>query len=71
MAYKKGESKMEKATLEILYEKVSQIQRDIEIIKKRLEEEPELRDEFIQKMKDLELESSIPVDDFGKRYGLN
>ena len=62
---------MEKATLEILYEKVSQIQRDIEIIKKRLEEEPELRDEFIQKMKDLELESSIPVDDFGKRYGLN
>ena len=62
---------MEKATLEILYEKVSQIQRDIEIIKKKLEEEPELRDEFIRKMKDIELEPSIPVDNFAERYGLN
>jgi len=33
-------------------------------------EEPELRDDFILRMKDIDLEKSIPVEDFGKRYGL-
>jgi len=33
-------------------------------------EEPELRDEFILRMKDIELEKSIPVKDFGERYQL-
>lgn len=32
--------------------------------------EPELRPEFIQKMKEIAKEKPIPVDDFGKRYGL-
>ena len=34
-------------------------------------EEPELRDDFILRMKDIDLEKSIPVKDFGERYGLN
>lgn len=34
------------------------------------EEEPELRPEFIEKIKALEKQKSIPVDDFAKRYGL-
>lgn len=32
--------------------------------------EPELRPEFIEKMKRIEKEKSIRVDDFAKRYGL-
>jgi len=33
-------------------------------------EDPELRDDFILRMKDIELEKSIPVKDFGERYQL-
>jgi len=33
-------------------------------------EEPELRRDFIMRMKDIEQEKSIMVEDFGKRYGL-
>lgn len=35
------------------------------------EEEPELRPEFIEKIKDIEKQKSIKIDDFSKRYGLN
>lgn len=35
------------------------------------EEEPELRPEFIQKMKKIEKEKSIRVEDFEKRYDLD
>ena len=63
--------KMEKATLEVLYKKVSQIQQDIDLIKKKLMEEPDLREDFIQRMKDIELEPSVSVHDFAERYGLN
>lgn len=61
---------MEKATLETLYKKVAQIERDVSQIKKKLLEEPDLRDDFIDRMKDIDLEPSIMVSDFGKRYGL-
>jgi len=37
----------------------------IELIK-----EPELRENFILRMLNIDLEKSIPVEDFGKRYGL-
>lgn len=33
-------------------------------------EEPELSPEFVEKMKKIEKQSSIRVDDFKKRYGL-
>lgn len=34
-------------------------------------QEPELRPEFIEKIKKIEKQKSIRVDDFAKRYGLN
>ena len=57
-------------SLEQIYKMVSDLQRDVALIKKCLIEEPELRDEFVEKMKDIEAEESIIVEDFGKRYGL-
>ncbi len=35
------------------------------------ENEPDLRPEFIEKMKKIQKQSSIKVNDFSKRYGLN
>jgi hypothetical protein len=61
---------MSTITVETLYKKVVEMQRDIVQIKKSLLEEPKLRAEFIQRMKDIDLERSIIVKDFGKRYGL-
>ena len=61
---------MKVITLETIYNKVVHLERELVQLKKRLTEEPELREEFILKMKDIELEKSIMVKDFGKRYGL-
>lgn len=61
---------MRAITVETLYKKVVEMQRDIIQIKKSLLEEPELRVEFIQRMKDIDLERSVIVKDFGKGYGL-
>jgi hypothetical protein len=35
------------------------------------ENEPELRPEFIEKMKQIKRQKSIHVDDFAKRYGMD
>ena len=56
--------------LEQIYKMLSELQRDVALIKKCLIEEPELRVDFIEKMKDIDAEESITVEDFGKRYGL-
>ncbi len=61
---------MRSVTLEAIYKKVVDLQRDVGEIKKTLIDEPELRDDFILRMRDIELGKSIPVKDFGKRYGL-
>ena len=61
---------MKSITLETIYKKVVDLQRDVGKIKKSLMEEPELRDDFILRMRDIDLEKSIVVEDFGKRYGL-
>jgi regulator of replication initiation timing len=61
---------MKQITLKALYEKVTNLQRDIAQIKKTLIEEPELRENFILRMRNIDLEKLIPVEDFGKRYGL-
>jgi hypothetical protein len=61
---------MKQITLEVLYRKVTNLQRDISQIKRSLIEEPDLRDDFILRMRNIDLEKSIPVEDFGKRYGL-
>ena len=57
-------------TLETVYKKVTDLQRDVELIKKNLLDEPELREDFILRMRDIDLEKSIIVDGFKKRYGL-
>ena len=61
---------MKQVTLKALYDKVTNLQRDIAQLKKTLIEEPELREDFILRMRNIDFEKSIPVDDFGKRYGL-
>ena len=61
---------MKQITLKVLYRKVTDLQRDITQIKKSLIEEPDLRDDFILRMRNIDLEKSISVKDFGKRYGL-
>ncbi|PIX23924.1 MAG: hypothetical protein COZ69_07435 [Deltaproteobacteria bacterium CG_4_8_14_3_um_filter_45_9] len=61
---------MKSITLETIYKKVVNLQRDVTQIKKNLMEEPELREDFILRMRELDLEKSITVEDFGKRYGL-
>lgn len=61
---------MKNVTLGTIYKKVIDLQRDVAQIKKSLMEEPELREDFILRMRDIDLEKSIPVEDFGKRYGL-
>jgi len=53
-----------------IYKKVVDLQRDVAQIKKSLIEEPELREDFILRMRDLDSEKAIIVEDFGKRYGL-
>ncbi|MFH1562924.1 MAG: hypothetical protein ABIF11_05850 [Nitrospirota bacterium] len=57
-------------TLEAIYKKVNNLERDVVQIKKSLLEEPELREDFILRMRDIDMEKSIMVDDFEKRYGL-
>jgi len=61
---------MKNITLETIYKKVTDLQRDVAQIKKSLLEEPELREDFILRMRDIDLERSIMVDDFENRYGL-
>ena len=61
---------MKQVTLKALYDKVSNLQRDVDLIKKTLIGEPELRNDFILRMRNLDLEKSISVKDFGKRYGM-
>ena len=57
-------------TLENIYKMLVDLQRDVALIKKSFIDEPELRDDFISRMRDIDLERSILVEDFGKRYGL-
>lgn len=57
-------------TLETLCKKITDLQRDVELIKKSLLDEPELREDFVLRIRDIDLERSIIVGDFKKRYGL-
>jgi hypothetical protein len=61
---------MKPITLKAIYEKVTNLQRDIAQIKKTLIEEPQLREDFILRMRKIDLEKSIPIEDLRKRYGL-
>jgi hypothetical protein len=66
----KEDLSIQNVTLETIFEKVVALQQDIGQIKKSLLEEPDLRSDLIIQMRDIDLEESIIVDDFEKRYGL-
>lgn len=57
-------------SLENIYKILVELQRDVALMKKSFIDEPELRDDFVLRMRDIDLEKSIPVEDFGERYGL-
>ena len=61
---------MKSITLETIYKEVVRLQRDVDEIKKALIDEPELRDEFIVKMKDIDNEESVVIKDFSDRYNI-
>lgn len=63
-------SSRQNITLQVIYKKMLELQQDMLQIKKSLIEEPELREDFIMRMKNIDHEKSISVDDFGKQYGL-
>ena len=62
--------RMKNVTLEDIYKKVIDLEQEVKEIKKGLLDEPELREDFINRMRDIEPEKAIQVDDFAKRYGL-
>jgi len=57
-------------TIEKVYKMVVDLKRDVAIMKKSFMEEPDLRDEFISRMRDIDLEETVMVKDFSERYGL-
>ena len=61
---------MKNITLEAIYKKIIDLQRDVELIKKNLIEEPGLREDFILRMKDIDQEKSIIIEDFEEKYDL-
>jgi len=61
---------MKAVTLDTIYKEIVTLKRDVAKIKKNLLEEPELREEFIMRMRDIDQERSFKVTDFEKRYGL-
>ncbi len=61
---------MKTITLEKIYKRIIELQREVSQIKKNLLKEPDLRQDFILRMKDIDTQKSILVDDFTKRYGL-
>jgi len=57
-------------TIDKIYQMVIDLRHEVDLIKKGLIEEPELRDEFVSRMRDIDLEEAVVVEDFSKRYGL-
>ena len=61
---------MKATTLDTIYKEIVTLKRDVAKIKKNLLNEPELRDEFILRMRNIDQDKSFKVVDFEKRYGL-
>ncbi|HHT9136089.1 MAG TPA: hypothetical protein ACFYEK_02475 [Candidatus Wunengus sp. YC60] len=61
---------MKTITLEKIYKKIIELQREVSQLKKNLMKDPELRNDFILRMKDIDAQKSILINDFAKRYGL-
>ena len=61
---------MKAVTLDTIYKEIVILKRDVAKIKQNLLEEPELREEYIMRLRDIDQERSLKVMDFEKRYGL-
>jgi hypothetical protein len=61
---------MKAVTLDTIYKEIVTLKRDVAELRKNLLDEPELRKEFILRMRDVDQEKSFKVTDFEKRYGL-
>jgi len=61
---------MKAVTLDTIYKEIVTLKRDVAKIKQNLLEEPELREEYIMRLRDIDQERSFKVMDFEKRYGL-
>ena len=61
---------MKNITNKTIYKRVLALQQEVNQIKKLFLEEPPLLYSFIMKMKVIDAEKSIQIEDFGKRYGL-
>ena len=61
---------MKAVTLDTIYKEIVTLKRDVAKIKQNLFEEPELREEYIMRLRDIDQERSFKVMDFEKRYGL-
>ncbi len=57
-------------TLETIYKKIVALERDVNTIKQNLIDDPELREDFILRIRNIDREKTILVKDFGERYGL-
>jgi hypothetical protein len=57
-------------TLDTIYKEIVTLKRDVANLRKNLLDEPEVREEFILRMRDIDQEKSFKVTDFEKRYGL-
>ena len=57
-------------TLETIYKKIVALERDVNTIKKNLIDDPELREDFIMRIRTIDREKAIVIKDFGGRYGL-
>ncbi|MDZ7724278.1 MAG: hypothetical protein U5R06_16100 [candidate division KSB1 bacterium] len=57
-------------TIEKVYEMVVDLKRDMNFIKKKFVQEPDFCDEFILRMKDIDLEETVMVNDFCETYRL-
>ena len=57
-------------TLETIYKKIVALERDVNTIKINLVDEPKLRDDYIMRIRNIDLEETIVIKDFGERYGL-
>ena len=61
---------MKNITNKTIYKRVLALQHEMNQIKKLFLEEPPLLHSFIIKIKEIDAEKSIRVEDFGKRYGI-
>lgn len=62
---------MTKPTLQVIYQQLTQLQKEVHTIKQMVMDEPMVRSEVIARVQNLASEKSITVKSFRKRYGIS